>query len=458
MAFRGEGDLLFDKQFYLVSDTTNTQHVDGYLCTNLKGYKLFHCPSITVHKFNDGSCILGDCFFTYDPEISINETNFLSISNSWGGRWVYISSDYLFTDFLSSKAIFYNNDKTVISSSLGVLREIGVINSEALKKVKTYKYYLPPGTMYEGVQQLLPGEYICVNKREVLSHGSLYFEIINKPDSELIENLSSLMRIYATNSREYMKESGYYQALTGGVDSRLTLSSFISTDSNHVCFTHSKPYLFMSESDRKVPKELSDKFSFNHVFTYKTKSNFNENDFISYVGRDVDTQVGSNFYYFSRGQMDILKAKYFIDNYYETGAKWMHGKGNVGKSKCLSEGDFEKDGYVFREGQLKYLLAHVDSLSNDKLDVLYFVKNFSTVGNLFCEMDYYMKPVVHMNSREFFSNMLSVSDEQRYEEKMLLKLLSVNLPGLTETTFNKNDLILKKLVQRLYYKAMKLLA
>ncbi|MGR6860401.1 hypothetical protein ACU5EH_08850 [Aliivibrio salmonicida] len=446
------------KQFYLVKNGYNLEKsLDNFSKETFEHYTLYFNESLISYKIKDGSLFLGDVFSTIEKIESLEPSSFLEQCNHLGGRWVYISNTHIYTDFLASKGVFYTSECNVIASSFGLLRELGEIENKELHADKHYKYNLPPRTEYENVRQLLPGEYIDLEKNKPFSHGCDYFNANEKSEDAVLKEMSLLMENYVESCYPIIAKKGYYQGLTGGIDSRLTLSSFLMAKKKHYSFTHNKPYLFMTDSDQKVPKILSDKYDFEHEMTNKQAVSFNQSDYLEHIGRNADYSIGSNLYYFKSGQMELLKDKFFIDNYYETGARWMLGKGAVGKSSELCFDSFITDGYKTNKKDFDYLKQHIESISDNKLDfkdILYFVKNFSTVGQIFCEMDYYMTPIVHMNSRLFFSEMLSAPESFRENESMLKALINYNIPKLIDIRINKKEPLIKTIGLKLYYKLM----
>ena len=160
------------------------------------------------------------------------------------------------------------------------------------------------------------------------------------------------------------------------------------------------------------------------------------------------------------GQMDVLENKFFIDNYYEVGAKWLHGIGEVGKTRVLTANAIKIDNYNIRSYDLDYFLNHVKSISGNNIDhrdVLYFLKNFSNVNEVFCELDYYMHPIVHMNSRKFFSALLSTPKHLRGKKIFLNGLIKYNIPKLGEISINKRDPKIKSFVFRAYRRLIRMI-
>jgi hypothetical protein len=442
------------KQFFLVkNDFVLGKSIKGFLNIKFEYFTLYYCSTLATKSLSDGSIFLGDLFSDIKKETTITPKEYLNEVADIGGRWVYISDEYLFTDFLASKAVFFNITKTVLSSSFGILRELGLIEQKSLTPRHKYKYSLPPATEYPTIKQMLPGSFFIFDQQAIKSHGIDYFNIKADSDEALIEKMSELMISYSKNSYAKLKEKGFYHALTGGVDSRLTLSSYLAAKCEHSSFTHKKPYLYMTKSDEVIPHLLSKKYNFSHKFTNAIDFKFTTKDYLEHLGRDADFQVGSNLYYYTKGQMEMLKGSYFIDNYYETGARWMVGKGVVGRASMLAYDDFVSDGYITNKEDFLVLKEHILSLSGNNIDykdVLYFIKNFCTVGHLFYEMDYYMRPIVNINNRTFFSMMLSTTTDFRSEQKMLIRLIEKNKPDLIDFKINAKDSIFKKILFKLF--------
>lgn len=450
------------KQFYLVDNNYMLDSkIKGFESISFEYFTLFYNSDLAIHKLRDGSIFLGCVFNNEDDFEGLNPKTFLDKCDHLGGRWVYISDDYIFTDFLATKSIYYTKECNVISSSLGVLIDLKEIDGNELTYSSFYQAFIPPSTQYENINQLLPGEYVALKSRKLISHGSNYFDVNNFNDeSSSLKSMTELMKSYVESCHEKIVEKGYYQGLTGGVDSRLTLSSFLMSEKEKSTLTHSKPYLFMTKSDSEIPKLLSNKFSFKHIVTHREKIKFNTNDYLLHVGRSVDSQIGSNLYYFSNGQMECFKNKYFVDNYYEVGAKWLHGIGETGKNKKLTLDSIKKDKLNIKDEDLDYFLKHLKNISGDNIDhrdTLYFLKNFSNVSQLFCELDYYMFPIVHMNSRRFFSELLSTPESLRDGKVFIKRLINKNISELDGIDFNRKDSLIKNVAFKVYVKTMRLM-
>ena len=449
------------KQFYLVDKNYDLiLNIKGFNKRQFNRYTLFYHSDLSVLEMKDGSLFLGTVFTNQKDYEGLNPRNFLDKCDNLGGRWTYISNDFIFTDFLATKSIYYSNKCNVISTSLGILRDLKEIDSIDLNYSKSYKAFIPPSTEYENIRQLLPGEYIDLRAKKLISHGPNYFDINRSDEVSSLDSMSKLMRSYVDSCQHKIREKGYYQGLTGGTDSRLTLSSFLMSSKKHYTITHCKPYLFMTESDLKIPIMLSEKFSFNHDITYKTKTKFDINSYLEHIGRSVDSSIGSCLYYFINGQMDLLEDRFFIDNYYEVGAKWLHDIGQTGKSNIISLDSIKKDKYNIKDEDVEYFLNHIKSISGDNIDhrdILYFLKNFSKVNQIFCELDYCMYPIVHMNSRRFFSALLSTPEHLRAKKLFLNKLIKHNVPELEEISINKRDPKIKDFIFRVHRKLTRML-
>lgn len=449
------------KQFYLVDKNYDLiLKIKGFNKRQFNRYTLFYHSDLSVLEMKDGSLFLGTVFTNQEDYEDLNPRNFLDKCDNLGGRWTYISNDFIFTDFLATKSIYYSNKCNVISTSLGILRDLKEIDSIDLNYSKSYRAFIPPSTQYENIRKLLPGEYIDLETKKLLSHGSNYFNVSLSDEISSLESMSKIMKSYVDLCQDEIRKKGFYQGLTGGTDSRLTLSSFLMSNKEHYTLTHNKPYLFMTKSDLKIPLMLSEFFLFNHKSTHKTKTKFDIGEYLQHVGRSVDSSIGSCLYYFMNGQMDVLENKFFIDNYYEVGAKWLHGIGEVGKTRVLTANAMKIDNYNIRSYDLDYFLNHVKSISGNNIDhrdVLYFLKNFSNVNEVFCELDYYMHPIVHMNSRKFFSALLSTPEHLRGKKIFLNNLIKYNIPKLGEISINKRDPKIKSFVFRAYRRLIRMI-
>lgn len=457
------------KQFCLIKKNSDLSfQLEGFSQIELPHYTLFFEPSLEVKEPFPGHFVLGDITesFPSGERDLVSPETFLDEFTDSPGRWVMVGEKFLFTDFVQSISLFYQEDLRVIASSLGIIRSVMGEHADRDKKLKACKntnFPLAPMSELPHIWQLLPGEYICFETEKVKGFGREYFyDDRSLGDDRLMEKMKKQMLDYCSDIMSLRKKKTFLQALTGGLDSRLTLSSFLAfldKGEDHRTFTHMKPYFFMTKSDREIPKKLSCKFRFKHFYTEGKgqggKTSFDREDFLEHMGRDVDAQVGSVFYYYTRNQMEPLKDVFFIDNYYETGSSWMKGKGHVGKTPSFKRDDFVKDGYLFNEKGLSHLIRHVNEMAgemHDPRDILYFVKNFSRVSTTFCELDYYCSPLVHMNSRSFFSSMLSTTTGIRDKNIMLEKLMSRLLPNSLDFPLNQKDPWVKDFLYRLLFK------
>lgn len=231
---------------------------------------------------------------------------------------------YVFRDQMGVKPLYYtvadnsvNRDTFVFSSEIKALFNFpGVtpkIDRESFCEVFGLGPAKTPGKgVFAGIREVLPGQYLCVNRYGI--HPVTYWRLISKPhyDSyeETVEKVTFL--VYDAITRQMVSDVPICTFLSGGLDSSLVSSicasklkqkgevldtySFDFTDNNRYFTANS----FQPSEDRPYVDEMVQYIGSNHHYLECTPAKQAELLLDSVISRDLPTMadVDSSLLYF----------------------------------------------------------------------------------------------------------------------------------------------------------------
>lgn len=195
----------------------------------------------------------------------------LDIERDMGGKYIIftkIEDDYyLFGDATCSLPIaftFYRgcfyaaSFEKILAEKLGVASDIeleGIQNSGSISQAMPYDI-----TIYKEIKQLLPNNYIDINRKKVVRHAL----------SNNVEYFSASQAANMTHERILKLVLGYSEMfkvacpITSGRDSRVVLSYFFLQDNDVPCYTINHAEFKDKEQDFVIPKLMAEKYNLNY--------------------------------------------------------------------------------------------------------------------------------------------------------------------------------------------------
>ena len=182
------------------------------------------------------------------------------------------------------------------------------MNGEKIKKPPIVHGIQPdfvPGetTEYVGVQRLLPSQILnyytgCIQLRPLLPDG-----IPDKRREELADSFMELFTTSLRNMREEFTDYDLWLAITGGRDSRTTLSLLEKADIQYRMFT--LQHKSISEGDVVIPRKISERVKKEHYYIQElTYSNKRAQDYKMHTAA-MAVDHGKEFY--ARSQYEELR-------------------------------------------------------------------------------------------------------------------------------------------------------
>ena len=288
-----------DKQFLL---SKHIYYKDGWLSERLNsGFIISWQEKLHVYISSDKQiAVLGevwqvdpdrdDPFQEIEKAISLSE-GFLSketlidIENTWCGRYVIISSEFVFLDASGLLGVFYT--KNSCSSSLNVISEVEKVSLTDSQVEYGLSPNFIPGPLLPavGVRRLLPCQLLKYPSGETLIRKLLPDNAIEYQDME--QQCKDYLRysdISLKNMSQWFKNRPMAVALTGGRDSRLTMALLLHAGVDFVTYTFG--YDKMSKGDKIIPKQLSECAKKKFYFYDEKGMTYNQS-----IEKDYDSQV-----------------------------------------------------------------------------------------------------------------------------------------------------------------------
>ncbi len=243
--------------------------------------------------------------------------NIDEITSSWAGRWLLVGYDRIFTDACSLLQCFF---KKVICSSSKTYGYFFASNPIILQKVNCGQdvttavedkralelgWVVPPRSGYKDIRVLLPSQCInicdgTIEPRKVLS--------VSKGIYSYAESLDELIKLYSCILKNIASHNdNIWVPLTGGHDTRFVTAVAHHVGVNAKTYTFSKPYLWMSNADKKLPPIIAKLAGFEHHFISKSSFSDERKIFFNGLSHIYNKIPGTPYYYFVNGYWDYFE-------------------------------------------------------------------------------------------------------------------------------------------------------
>ena len=185
----------------------------------------------------------------------------VSVTYSWAGRWALLSDSTILVDAGGLMPVFFVDGKageptgSMISSSLALLSKQNARLSAYERNIRWGRgidWYPPPLSRLKGVRKLLPSQRLNLDSLEVSFLNRFRLDaFVERTFEEKIDLLTSSY----THILRQLHEKGTKTIvfLTGGLDSRTTLSAAIAANIPFECVTIKR---LAPKYDFEIPKKL----------------------------------------------------------------------------------------------------------------------------------------------------------------------------------------------------------
>ena len=260
---------MIDSKQFIITNNGYT-HDDWYSFSLSCGKILSYHKELQVHHNTDYSVVLlGHAWsvlpadqqqspqdFVIHSNCQITEEEIIQEEKTWCGRYLLIANGNIYLDTIGSLGVFYHAD--AISSSIRILCEYAdiPIHYPNIKHREAPDFILGMDTGYHGINRLLPSQVLDLSSLQYHTRRLLPDGHIKKEDEK--EQIESFKKVFTTslaNMSSTISQNKIFIALTGGRDSRATLSMFENSNLYYDIFLlqHNR----ISDGDVYIPPLLS---------------------------------------------------------------------------------------------------------------------------------------------------------------------------------------------------------
>lgn len=246
-----------------------------------------------------------------EDDIRASKVNDLvKATNTWTGRWVLITEDWLIGDACGLMSAFYTNTGHgwYVSSSLAVLSD--VLHREVAGRVSSVglTWQLLPDTILDGVRSLFCTQLLSYTSTEIHVQPQVRFEdksILTTKEKALL--IAEILKTALCNIEKYSGKE-ILLALTAGKDSRLVLASAI--DSNVKFQTYTAWHSNIMSCDKSIPKKIARDYGFHHSFIKAEKTSKQlEKEYFCFCGNNSN---GADATFYANGVFSQIDKKFIV--------------------------------------------------------------------------------------------------------------------------------------------------
>lgn len=312
-----------DKQFIITPPHLACKIIHANLWSNNQiitlsnGYELhFHQDLKVITNETNSVVLLGNAWqVTSDTESPVETVKtmpatadykqMIEYEKYWCGRYLLIVNGKIMLDLTGSLGVFY--DENFVSSSLNILCKV----NNASIKYPNIKWggipdYVPgPMTPYNSTRRLLPSQILEISTKG-LAYRKLLPDVVFQgyKDDVLISKIEQSFCVSAQNMRKEFSDADFWLALTGGRDSRLTMSLLELANIDYKTFTCWNPHITTADID--LPYVLSELAGRRHVYIPRKENALDENKAKDYDEHTAGMAVDTDRNYYIYGQYQRL--------------------------------------------------------------------------------------------------------------------------------------------------------
>lgn len=406
---------------------------------------------IDVEKKNIDLDIIADDLV---KKLNKSEIHFLQYLDNLAGRHIIFWGDEngskICSDATGMKIVAYHTNRTLISSHVMLIQEIAKEeeNKQYEKIIKVTNRYNLPGniTKYENIKILTPNTLFSLNNKIV----NRFWPRKDIKMLNLEDIVNSIIKDSKTQLELISKEKNLLLSLTGGIDSRTTLAMAREYVGNIEFFTYS----FKNTSnivyilDYEVAKDIAQNLELNHKPFYINKGE-NYNQFKEIL--KLNSFFKQHSYALAKSYYDLYSEKkdlvHIRSNLYEIiKVDYREIRASIdsfnldGIVKCLFMSE-DKNVYQFCENYMNEIQMN-NIFNYDGYDLLCWEQCMGTwYSDLIIESDLSFDSMELINCRRILEKFLSVSFEDRQNEKVQKSIINKKWPELNDWGINDTSFI-----------------
>lgn len=237
----------------------------------------------------------------------LNSENLETLTRSWTGHWLLITDDTLYGDccglfsvYIPRRELLEKKGELFISNSPVLISQIYGVNLQMFSPKLAAAFPMAPTTFMGEFRTLLAGEYLNL-KNATRDLAFIQFEPRN---IDMEEVRSSVAEMLATSIARLQcrTDSRTLCAISGGYDSRLNLAAAMTSSASVEAFTFQKSYLYITDADRRIPREIAQATTIKHkMITAKKFDPEYARTYIEHSGGSVSSFPGSGFDHYVHG-------------------------------------------------------------------------------------------------------------------------------------------------------------
>lgn len=417
---------------------------------------------------NCRTVVIGSCVYLEDDSadpavlllegLTAGEGDFYELLDSLVGRFaVFYEVDgciRVVGDATAMRPIFYAKRGGLVASHASLLSEVDVTCHE--KDELPFSSSMPADTTpYEGVRILLPNFYLAFESGSVTRFWPR--EPLKKMSTEKAAH--SVLELATASARALSAGRQSWLALTGGLDSRVSLAVMINAGLEPQTFTYGKNA--GTRMDRKVASHLASRFGFKH-FEIPTgqpdeelkqaleKAHYWNHHHAAvgplrgFIAEPEAVVYSSNILEIGQSNYRKLQWRAGIDEPTTAGKMAAVYYRKLSRKAKMEIADFGKDDYIKEvTDRFQCMIDETGGPSKhlDPFDDYYWTFRMGTWhGPSSVEKDFYGEPMNPFNARCIIEPLLSVSDLDQYDLSVFMRLITLVDCRLLDVPINPSDL------------------
>lgn len=377
------------------------------------------------------------------------------------GRFTLVINDgldnYISSDAISLKPVFYSEEIDVVSSHEYIIKKIAANKRIKLILEDAYKRGFLDLTAYEGIYKLS-----CNNELELPSYNQRRLFPLYKRKEQPYERAVNELIPYFDNTTDWIDNNPKKPvfSLTGGVDSRSSLAVLKPIINKVKSFTYLRPKKDLKNkavktiytNDERIVESMSDNLNLNHEFFYFQRKKEDEvyYDYINTISSSNHSYPLSKYLHDNVEYQDALHIKstvqalakttyplelYKINNF----SSMISGTLHWGSDK-LRNSTKEEINIVYTNFLKRINLSLDDLKGYHILDIMYLESRMGHFQSIITqETDNTLEVLNLVNTRKLFEIMYSVPLMDRHDRKTHKAIIQHYWPILNQFGINTED-------------------
>lgn len=465
---------------FLIED--NIEEIDGfYKILTTEQANVFISKDYEYYKLemnNKTAILMGYCYDIRDADISnekvLEELLKLEDKDSWykfmdylNGRFVIILSVkeklYVHSDATNMKPIFYNEKHKIVASHEYIIKEILVmIYSEEIADSLYIRKNALDWSDTNHIYKLSPSvelEYYAFTMTRIFPRN-------NKPSYTVSEAIQEMNSYIKETIKWLSNQNNKKFSLTGGVDSRISLSIVKPIVDQIDFFTYMKENKALrSESmretyynDQKIANDIAYNLNLNHEMFFIPTS-VNEKEYINTLKKTMSSQHSYQLSHYLENRKEFNNALHIKSTIQSIGKSSfptsLYDENNIenlliGIRKWVPDEMKKKNNYELLYKHVKDYLTRIDLnitriYNYHVLDLVFLESRLGNFqSNITQETDKTLEVFNLFNSRKFIELFLSVPLEDRQNQEIGKQLIENHWPVLDYFALNSSPSLKEK--------------